>query len=291
MGSDMSLVSRGIRWSGSGTELNLFVATSGMPSSVPEFSFDSGHPYRVSSFYLEDEFRFLDGLILTEYNIRFEETPVDLAGYLTACLRSMVDGGARAAWFRGEGPFEFDTVLGPDLANHIYATIDSAGRVDVALEDEKLLSAAWVDHLAQLRDTLRDQRPLLRASVTKFSSPGVDLERFSPRDRADVSLVIEMDVAADGDIGREDFTVTVCTPQYLARWRDGDGPIIGRHHLIVKAWEWSEISAFLAGAVRAEVAPTWAELRDRIGRIGKWVYEDYGRYSPPEAGDSRHSGL
>jgi len=73
----------------------------------------------------------------------------------------------------------------------------------------------------------------------------------------------------------ERFDVVVCTPRWLDRWIREDGPLIGRHHLIVERWDAARIRLYLTEAVESEEAPTWPELGVKIGRIGKWEFEDY----------------
>ena len=118
----------------------------------------------------------------------------------------------------------------------------------------------------------------MRAAIHQFISPNVDLERFSPSDPSDAGVLVQMLIGSADREGAESFYVFVCTPRYLTHWHGGDGPIIGRHILIVQAWHWPAIRDFLAHVVESEEAGTWEELTKRLGRLGRWEFEDF---SPP----------
>jgi hypothetical protein len=50
---------------------------------------------------------------------------------------------------------------------------------------------------------------------------------------------------------------------------------VGRHHLIVERYDAPRIRLYLTGAVEAEETPTCRDLAPRIGRLGRWEFEDY----------------
>lgn len=115
----------------------------------------------------------------------------------------------------------------------------------------------------------------MRAAVRRFHSPDVDLEAFRPDDRADVGVLVQVIAGPANGPGEESFDVVVCTPKWLTDRLDDLTPLIGRHHLIVRSWDWPRIRLFLVGQVAANDAPTWPQLAAKIGRIGKWEFEDY----------------
>jgi hypothetical protein len=79
----------------------------------------------------------------------------------------------------------------------------------------------------------------------------------------------------EGKQGEESFDVVVCTPRWLARRVRDEGAIIGRHHLIVERWDAARVRRCLTDAAESQEAQTWPELAAKIGRIGKWEFEDY----------------
>jgi hypothetical protein len=115
----------------------------------------------------------------------------------------------------------------------------------------------------------------VRAVVRRFHSPDADLDRYVPDDPEDVGLLVQLMVGPAGKPGEESFDLVVCTPRRLDRWVREDGPLIGRHHLVVERGDAARIRLFLTEAVESEEALTWPELATKIGRIGKWEFEDY----------------
>jgi hypothetical protein len=115
----------------------------------------------------------------------------------------------------------------------------------------------------------------LRAAVSRFHSPDVDLDSFSPADPGDVAVLVQAMVAPQGTPGEESFDVLVCTPAWLARAAATEGPVDGRHHLIIGAWDLALVRATLTERLTSPEADSWPELAQVLGRIGKWEFEDY----------------
>ena len=118
----------------------------------------------------------------------------------------------------------------------------------------------------------------MRATVRYFHSPDADLDSFVPDDPRHVGVLVQiMAGPADGP-GLESFDVVVCTPSWLGEWTRTAGPTIGRHHLIVDRFDAEQVKTYLRAAVESEEADSWETLGERIGRIGKWEFEDYQGY-------------
>lgn len=115
----------------------------------------------------------------------------------------------------------------------------------------------------------------MKARVRRFHSPDADLNRYVPDDPEDVGLLVQIMAGPEDSQGEESFDVVVCTPRWLDRWVRADGPLIGRHHLIVERWDPPRVRLHLIEAVESLEAPTWPELAAKIGRVGKWEFEDY----------------
>jgi hypothetical protein len=77
--------------------------------------------------------------------------------------------------------------------------------------------------------------------------------------------------------GEETFDVVVCTPHWLGGLLDqqGDQFTLGRHYLFVTAFDGPRLIAFLKGFVESVDEPTWKEVAEKIGRLGRWEFEDY----------------
>lgn len=115
----------------------------------------------------------------------------------------------------------------------------------------------------------------MRAAIKRFHSPDVDLENYQPDDPFDAGALVQMMVGPAEGIGEESFDVVVCTPRWLSALVRDEGPVVGRHHLVVESWDWPRIRLFLAHEVESHEAPTWQDLAAKLGRIGRWEFEDY----------------
>lgn len=115
----------------------------------------------------------------------------------------------------------------------------------------------------------------MRAAVRRFHSPDADLDTFRPADPADFAVLVQAMLAPENSEGEESFDVLVCTPAWLARTAATAGPVVGRHHLVVNAWDRDVVLHALTEEFTAVTADSWADLAARLGRIGKWEFEDY----------------
>ncbi|MFF2372013.1 Imm8 family immunity protein [Agromyces sp. NPDC058110] len=82
---------------------------------------------------------------------------------------------------------------------------------------------------------------------------------------------------ADGP-GEESFDITVCTPEWLARACSATGGIYdARHHVIVNLDEFDKraLHDWLLLRVERVKGDNWAEIAERLGRLGAWEFEDY----------------
>ena len=115
----------------------------------------------------------------------------------------------------------------------------------------------------------------MKAAVRALHSPDADLVTFRPDDPEDVGILVQVMAGPDDGPGEESFDVMVCTPRWLERLVRTEGPLIGRHYLVVARYDGAEIRQFLTRVVESETAATWNELATRLGRIGMWEFEDY----------------
>ena len=127
----------------------------------------------------------------------------------------------------------------------------------------------------------------MKAIIHRFHSPDVfDLDSYAPDDPTDDAILLQIMVGPVGEDSEESFDVLVCTPRRLERLVESDGPIVGRHYLIVKSMDYSIIRRYLTSAIERESADNWEDLAARIGRIGKSEFEDYVEYDKSRDGSS-----
>ena len=115
----------------------------------------------------------------------------------------------------------------------------------------------------------------MRATVRRLQSPDVDLDTFEPDDPENVGILIQIIAGPTDGPGEESFDVIVCTPRWLKDLVRLEGPLVGRHHLVVDRYDSLQITSYLTIAVETEEARNWPELAIRICRLGNWEFEDY----------------
>jgi hypothetical protein len=116
----------------------------------------------------------------------------------------------------------------------------------------------------------------LRAEIRRLHSPDLfDLRHDSPTPPDDFSVLIQILVGPAGGPGEESFDVLVVTPKYLARRVAQQGPVCGRHLLVVESFDYASIEEWIRRAVHSCEGSTWSEVALRIARIGHWEFEDY----------------
>jgi len=87
-------------------------------------------------------------------------------------------------------------------------------------------------------------------------------------------------VGPAGEEGYESFNLIVCTGPWLADLANEGGPTIGRHHLIVGAYDFQKIEAFIRAYCSNCEGATWNEVGPLVARLGHWEFEDYREYDP-----------
>lgn len=115
----------------------------------------------------------------------------------------------------------------------------------------------------------------MRATVRHFHSPDADLTTYRPPDDTHFGLLVQIIAGPVDGPGDESFDLVYCSPSWLAAAIDRVGPVLGRHHLCANTYDWSTAERLLTARVEAESANSWHELALRLGRIGRWEFEDY----------------
>ncbi len=122
----------------------------------------------------------------------------------------------------------------------------------------------------------------MKATVRSLNSPDADLETYVPGDLKHVGVLIQIFAGPDGERGEDSIDVLVCTPGWLERSISDKGIIVGRHYLIIDEWNFPRVREYLIKAVESEEGRDWEELGQRIGRLGKWEFEDYRPFDSNE---------
>jgi Immunity protein 8 len=115
----------------------------------------------------------------------------------------------------------------------------------------------------------------MRAEIRHLLTPDIDPDRFVPDDAERFMFLVQVLAGPAGDHGEESFQFIVCTPGWLAEQIRRDGPMSGRHHVIVNSFDWPALVSFLQRLVSRCTGTDWDEVATRLSRFGHYEFEDY----------------
>ncbi len=116
----------------------------------------------------------------------------------------------------------------------------------------------------------------MNAVVRSITSPDVEIRDDVPEDAGNDGVLLRVLAGPQGSFGEESFDVMVCTPAWLSERVRAEGPLVGRHHLIVEPLDLAVATEFLRRRFEATEAATWPELGEKLARLRQWEFEDYG---------------
>jgi hypothetical protein len=115
----------------------------------------------------------------------------------------------------------------------------------------------------------------MRAELRRLHSPDVDdLATWTPPGDG-WAILVQVLAGPAGGPGEESFDLTLCTPAWLAERAARDGVVDGRHHLVVAGYDHGRLLAYLRRRVAACEGDDWDEVGAKLGRLGRWEFEDY----------------
>ena len=116
----------------------------------------------------------------------------------------------------------------------------------------------------------------MQPKLKLIHSPDIDnLEKFNPDDPEKFSLLLQLFIIVEDNDSGESFDVTVCTPKWLTEHYNQDDIIVGAHHLIVFEYNYPNIVRRINKYLMHCSGNTWREVAEKVGRLGKWEFEDY----------------
>ncbi len=104
---------------------------------------------------------------------------------------------------------------------------------------------------------------------------GDDPISFRPAEPHRFAAVPRLFVGPSPGHGEESFDVTLCTPLWLRDKCDREGFLVGRHHIVVLAYNYEAIEGDLRRLVERCSGATWQQIAAKVSRIGYWEFEDY----------------
>jgi hypothetical protein len=80
-----------------------------------------------------------------------------------------------------------------------------------------------------------------------------------------------------GGEGEESFDFEVCTPKLLHELTRRDGPVNGRHHVIIDTFNWPALQSYFQKLVSRCQVWDWHQIATKLSRYGHWEFEDYAQ--------------
>ncbi len=112
----------------------------------------------------------------------------------------------------------------------------------------------------------------MKAEIKRLHSPDVqNLETYKPD--SDFGFLLQIIVNPEGVEGEESFDVMVCTPDWF-KLNMGKDIQWGRHYLFMKEYDYQKLDGFIEDFVSSISGNDWHEIGQKIGRLGKWEFED-----------------
>jgi hypothetical protein len=116
----------------------------------------------------------------------------------------------------------------------------------------------------------------MNADLKRLHSPDIyDLENYQPVHPDKFGFLLQVMVGLEGEEGEESFDIEVCTPRWLEETYSMDDVVIGRHHLIIRHYNYQRIVATIKKFLRNCTGESWNEIAEKVSRLGKWEFEDY----------------
>jgi hypothetical protein len=117
----------------------------------------------------------------------------------------------------------------------------------------------------------------MRAEIHHLLTPDIDPETFAPDDPERFAFLVQMLAGPAGEPGEESFQFEVCTPGWLQDQVRREGPMSGRHHVVVDTFSWPALQSYFQRLVYRCSGADWREVATKLSRYGYWEFEDYTR--------------
>ncbi|GAB2706665.1 Imm8 family immunity protein [Nocardia thraciensis] len=112
----------------------------------------------------------------------------------------------------------------------------------------------------------------MKPELKRLHSPDADLTSGDlPAD----ALFVQLMIGPEDSPGEESFDVMVCTPESRDTVVDPADPESGEYLLVVDRIDADLIERQVREYLQGLEASTWQELAQKIGKLGKWEFQDY----------------
>jgi Immunity protein 8 len=104
---------------------------------------------------------------------------------------------------------------------------------------------------------------------------GKNLSNFSPSSPNNFCIWLTLGIGPLNAEGSHLYQLGICTPTWLDNQIQNDGPISGRHMLLVNSFDEVEIRTFIIKTIEKCDSGDWAKTSIVLARHFAWEYEDY----------------
>jgi hypothetical protein len=116
----------------------------------------------------------------------------------------------------------------------------------------------------------------MKAELKWVHSPDIDdLENYQPENPENFAFLLQAMIGPEGKKGEESFDIEVCTPKWLEETYELEDVVLGRHHLIVREYNYERIINSIKDFLQLCSGADWNEVAEKVARLGKWEFEDY----------------
>jgi hypothetical protein len=115
----------------------------------------------------------------------------------------------------------------------------------------------------------------MRAKLKGLHCPSIDdLENWSSGEEP-FGIFIQAMIGPSDSPGEESFGLTVCTPDWFAANKMGDGVTSADRTLFVKRYDYRVLLTYLERAAQRTEGKNWTEIAESLSWLGEWEFENY----------------
>lgn len=102
-----------------------------------------------------------------------------------------------------------------------------------------------------------------------------DPTTYVPDDPERFVVRVELTAGSADSPGGDLFFFEVCNPAWLLDRVQQEGPMSGRHLVVVEHFNWEAVKTYFHRLLTRIWGENWNEVAEKIARYGLWEYEDY----------------
>ncbi len=113
----------------------------------------------------------------------------------------------------------------------------------------------------------------MKAEIKSWSSPDVELDKWSPERPEELFFLLELEIGPAGEVGADLFSLAVASPQAIS----GKPERRSGRFLVVDKLDWPELRRRVAGIVSEASDTTWPRIAENLCEHFNYEFEEYKR--------------